>query len=379
MPVGQAQEPEGDRVVEGRVVSGTAGAGDVAGITVVWHEQSDVRHEHRQARTDSEGRFTFGGIEFDPEASYGFSVDYQGGLYGADLDLSGGSPPPVSVTVYEAMDADDLLTVTSASILLAGVDRAAQTVFALEVVRIDNPTDMTYVPGPEPMSLIRFGLPAGATNLRVDTALMRADFLQVDIGFALTASVPPGQHEVLYAYNFPYSGGHAVFTRSFPYGAGDVRVLAPYDVARLSSRELEGPEDVIIGDGAYQLLSGSEFARGSSISFDLLDLPEATVGERLGRRTEALRFEYAAPAGLGLMMAVLIVYALWRRRAARPARAAHGTEAPDEKQTRLVSEIAELEDSFEDGALSEAQYRRRRKALTARLAALAGSAPPPQG
>ena len=380
-PVAYAQEPEGARVVEGRVVSGTAGAGDIAGVTVVWHEEGDNRHEHQQATTDSEGRFAFGGIGFDPGVIYGVSVDYQGGIYGVDLDLSDASPPPVSVTVYEATDADDLLTVTSASILLAQVDKATQTVLALEIVRVNNPTDMTYVPGPEPMSLLRFGLPPEARDLRVDTGLTRADVLQVDLGFALTASVPPGQHEVLYAYNFPYSGAKAVFAKSFPYGAASVRVLAPYEVARLTSQVLEGPEDVKIGERTYQLLSGSEFPSGSRISFDLLDLPEASVGERLGRRIEGLRFEYAAPVGLGLMMAVLIVYALWRRRAARPAYAfrAGGTGMPEGEQTRLVREIAELEDSFEDGAVSEVQYRRRRETLTSQLAALARSEPAPPG
>ena len=66
--------------------------------------------------------------------------------------------------------------------------------YALEIVNVVNIGDRTYVPGPEPMNLLRFGLPAGSSELQIDTQLIAADALQVDRGFALTANVPPVEH-----------------------------------------------------------------------------------------------------------------------------------------------------------------------------------------
>ena len=372
VPATYAQVPEDTRVVEGQIVNGTVGGGSVDGLAVVFHEEGISRHDHRRANSDADGRFMFDEIVFDTEIQYGVSVDYRGALYGTDLDLSQGSPP-ASITVYEATDAEGTLTVSIASILITEVDEASQRVRTLEIAKLVNATNRTYVPGPDPMGMVRFGLPSGAQGLQVSTNLLGADVLQVDVGFAITGGVPPGEHDVMYAYDFPFSASQASFARSFRYGAGSVRVLVPLEVARISSRDLEGPESVDIGSRSYQLLTASDVPRGSRISFDLLDLPRASLGDRLGRRAGQVPMEYIAPAGLLLLMTALIGLALWMRGLARPALASGTGEAVGDEveRDRIIHEIAELEDNYEVGGLSETQYRRRRQALMARMAALA--------
>ena len=369
--IANAQQPEEVRVVEGRVVNGTAGGDSVSEVAVVLHQESATRHDDLRSTTDDQGRFRFEEIVYHPDTTYGVSVVYQGGLYGSDLQLSEGSPPPISLTVYEAGDSQTSLTVSSASVLFAQVDGSSQTLWALEIVRVHNDTDRTYVPGPEPMRLLRFSLPPGTRGLQVDTDLMGSDVLQVDRGFALTASVPPGEHEVMYAYQFPYAGSVDVFVKSFPYGAGSVRVLAPSGLMQLSSELLEGPEIVTIGGRPYQLLSSTDLPRDSRISLELLGLPEASLRDRLDQRAGDVPWEYAAPAGLGLLMMSLVGFALWRR-SARGAYATATTEGRKVKaeRDRVIRMIAELDEAHEEDALGEGQYRRRRAALAARLAAL---------
>jgi hypothetical protein len=371
VPAAHAQAPGESRVVEGQLINGTAGGASPSGVTVILHEESLTRHDHRQAVADAEGRFRFDGIALDPDALYGVSVSYQGGLYGSDLDLTEASLPPVDVTVYESTADDSSLAVSGASVLIAQVESASQTMWALEIVKIVNDTDRTYVPGPQPMSLLRFGLPAGARGLQVESSLTGTDVLQVDRGFALTASVPPGEHEVMYAYSFTYSGGEATFNRSFPYGAGGLRVLVPYEVALVTSQDLSGPERVTIGEHSYQLLSASDLPRGFSISFDLLGLPRASFGDRLGQRLDAVPLGYAAPVVLVLLMVTLVGLALWRRSAAGATHAMGtvGSGSLEADRDLVIRQIALLEERFEEGALSEGQYRRRREALNAKLTA----------
>ena len=312
--VAWAQEPS--LIIEGQITNGTAGGGGVGGVTVVLHQESAAAHDDLETITDADGRFRFDGI-VDPTKVYGVSVRYQGALYGRDLDLSAGSPPPVLLTVYDAMDDDDVLSASSASVLFAGVDKSAQTVSALEIVKIVNISDRTYVPGPEPMRLLRFGLPPGARGLRVDSFLPGADFVQVDRGFALLGSVPPGEHEVMYTYEFPYSGSAATITKSLNYGAEHLRVLAPEGAMKLSSDDLGATSSVTIGERSYQLLEATGLAPGERITLELEGLPHPSLGERVSQSIEGARFEYAAPVALGLLMAGLIGYALWRRASER--------------------------------------------------------------
>ena len=299
--------------VEGRVTNGTSGGGDTGGLTVVLHRDSSTRHEDSEAVTDFAGRFRFDGVEYDAALAYGLSVTYQSALYGVNVDLSAGSPPAVEIFVYEATSDDDALSAASASVLYASADESTRSVAVLEIIRLVNGSDRTYVPGPEPMDLVRFGLPPGAGRLRVDTRLASADFVQVDRGFALIASIPPGEHEILYTYEFPYSGQALEYGKSFNYGAGHLRVLAPVDVLRISSGRLGGPKTTLIGQREYHLLEATGIERGASIDLLLEDLPQPRLAGRVRQQLDGIRFELAAPVALAVLMAGVIAYALWRR------------------------------------------------------------------
>ena len=299
--------------VEGRVTNGTSGGGEAGGLTVVLHQETGTTHEDREAVTDSAGRFRFDGVEDDAVFAYGLSVTYQGALYGVDVDLSAGSPPKVEIVVYEATSDDDALSAASASVLYASADESSRFVAVLEIIRLVNGSDRTYVPGLEPMDLVRFGLPPGAGRLRVDTLLSGADFVQVDRGFALIANIPPGEHEILYTYEFPYSGQAFEYGKSLNYGADHLRVLAPVDVLRVSSGRLGEPKTTLIGQREYHLLEATGIERGASIDLLLEDLPQPGLAGRVRQELDGIRFELAAPVALGVVMAGVIGYALWRR------------------------------------------------------------------
>ena len=368
-PAVVAQESPPARTVEGRLVNGTAGGPVPAGATVVLHEESATRHEHREAVTDADGGFRFEGIVVEPDTVYGVSVTYGEAVYGVDLDLSV-QPEPVELTVYEPVRDDSFLEVPTASVLFAQVDKATQTLWALEIVSITNDTDRTYVPGPEPMQILRFGLPAGAEGLTVDTRLLQPSVIQVDRGFGLFASVPPGEHEVMYAYRFPYSGSEVEFSRSFRYGAERLRVLAPRDVADLYAGALGSSETVVIGEQHYNVLSMAGVARDDRVSVTLRNLPTSSFVDGARRRVEDLPWQLAAPALLAVLLGGVIVVALRRRDRRAPADAAPEAVPPSRTEyEELLLTLVSLERRFEDGEIGDADYDRRRAALAARLAA----------
>ena len=356
-----AQEPADTRFVEGTLVNGTEGGPVPADAAVTLHEESATRHEHRETVTDAAGAFRFDGIVVEPDTVYGVSVTYGGAVYGVDLDLSA-QPEPVTLTVYEPLRDDSILRVPTASVLFAQAD--GDSLWALEIVSVVNDADRTYVPGPEPMQLLRFGLPERAEGLTVDTRLLQPSVIQVDRGFGLFASVPPGEHEVMYAYSFPYSGSEVEFTRAFRYGAERLRILAPRDVADLFAGPLGVSEIVAIGEQDYNVLTLAGVGRDDRVSVTLRNLPTRSFVDNARGRVEGLPWQFAAPALLALLLAAVVVLALRRRNAGAPAAA----PARDEYENLLLA-LVSLERRFDDGEIDEAQYDRQRAALAASLAA----------
>ena len=357
--VGAASAQEAPTIaVEGTVLDGTAGDHVGPGLPVFLVSSAGPEHEMR-AVTDEDGMFRFDAPPPPAGERLGVSLQYQGAVYGEIVQIVQGLTLPITITVYDASDDETLLEASSASLLFARVDRATQTLWALEIVKLVNDSDRTYIPGPGPMQLLRFGLPPDADDLTVDTALIGADVLQVDRGFAITAPVPPGEHEVMYAYSIPYDGTEMELTKSLPYGAAGLRILVPEEVGGLS-----GPgeiERVTIGDRPYRLLTGTDLPRGAKVPYRVVSLPQASLGDRALQGLDWIRLEYAAVVGLGLVMASLIAYALVRR-----------SPAESTERLRLVRVIASLDAAFDAGEISHAEYEQARNALTASLTALPG-------
>lgn len=356
------------RTVEGVVISGTAGESDMFGQVVTLHRVTAAGFDDITTLTDDTGAFRFENIEYDPSTRYGVSVRYQDAIYGTDLDMSAGSPPPVTLTVYEATQDDSIVSAGDASLLLASADASDQTLAALEIITLVNRSDMAYVPGTGVMELLRFGLPQEATGLSLDTRLIGADFIQVDRGFALLASVPPGEHEIMFSYRFPYQGETFTLDKSYRYGAESLRILAPEEVVSISVEGLGEPERVMIGERNYHVLTAEELGRGQSLSLVLDGLPTPSVVRNVGNSLSSIRFQYAAPVALGVLMITLLAYgAIWKTTGQR--RQSPTSETYSERAV-IFRMISDLTDTYESGDISDEEYRHRLLVLNERLTAL---------
>jgi len=366
------------RTVEGVVQNATPGGGTVSEQTVTLHRVTATGFDDLTTTTDGTGAFSFVDFEYNPTVSYGVSVRYQDAIYGTDLDLSNGSPDPVAIVVYDGTSDDGIVSAGSASLLLADADPSDQTLGALEIIRLVNRSDRSYIPGEGVMELLRFGLPPGASDLVLDTPLIGADYVQVDRGFALLASVPPGEHEIMFSYRFPYEASRFTLEKSYRYGADKVRILAPEEVVSLTSPTLGPSNPVTIGERQYQVVEAEGLTRGASVSIDLDGLPVASAGQRIENRLPDLQFEYAATAALVALMLGLLVYgAIWKtdRRSSSRAADAVVESAPQQDDERVVigQMIGDLTASYEAGQLTESDYRRRLSVLNARLTSLAST------
>jgi hypothetical protein len=115
-------------------------------------------------------------------------------------------------------------------------------------------------------------------------------------------------------------------------------------------------DDVKTDQGSYARYSGGPVEAGRAVRIGLTGLPV--------RRPTA---RYAAIAVFLGLMAAAVVYPFLRR--SRPSGEPRRTR---QSRDDLIQAVAALDDRFEAGEVSEADYRRRRARYMERLRALAG-------
>src|SRR5260370_14202873 len=95
----------------------------------------------------------------------------------------------VTLVAYEATASDALIGIGPVAVQVQPPNVQAGTIDVAELVTVGNAGQRTYVgaPGPangQPMNLLRFALPAGATNLVTRDGVARAQTIHVNAGVA---------------------------------------------------------------------------------------------------------------------------------------------------------------------------------------------------
>ena len=365
-----ASEPENYRV-NGKIKNATSNGEVPAGLSVALHSE----HLEKGAGmfhtfTEADGSFEFPAIEVEEDTLYGVSVIHQGATYTQNVNPSDGAS--VEIEVFDAVDSDDVVAGFNASVLFTNVDPMTRRVSIMEMITLINESRLTYVPAGGPMDLLRFGLPAGSDQLIVDTNIPGADWIQVDRGFALIASVPPGKHEVMYVYSVPYENSFLEYEKTWRYGTGSLRVVSEEDLVDFQTDLGVDYQSVEIGGIDYRVQEAPDIQRGLKTMFRLTDLPAPTFRQSLSQGYNSMRYEFVGPVSLAILLSVGGLYGSWRvvqirRRSLVDRRG--WFPGSDERQV-IEDMISELDYLLEEGSLGIDEHRRRSEILNRRLLAI---------
>jgi hypothetical protein len=354
-------------IVEGQVINGTDRSHVISGLIVTLHGFKAGNSISLTTVVDDLGRFRFEGIEFESDVFYTVSLSYEGALYGADIGLAVGSGP-VEITVYKSTQDMSVVNGVISSVLFAGTDPISQTISVLEIVVLSNDSERTYVPGQNPMSLLRFSLPPGSRDLQVGANLVGSSVIQVDRGFGITGAVPPGEHQFQFSYVIPYDEGTFSFGKSLPYGARLARVLVPLSQGIvLSSPQLGESVETDIGTTRYSLLSAFDLPRETQLVVLLNGLRGPTFGERLIWSVEKTPYEFVVPVIVALVAFCLVMYWLIRRRNQSVSPIPLAGEA---LRGLLLRDMVHLENKWDEGAVDPEEYGRRKQEMIKALLSL---------
>ena len=311
--------------VTGTLVNGTDGVDAPAGVTVLLHRfgAGSGSVDTYEETTDDDGGFRFDHVPAISDGdSVALAVDYGETRYTEVLSRAE-IAEPVALTVYEFTRDVGVVTTTEQSIIVAGIDAATRRMAAVQLFTLENRSDTTLVPdlSAPPMigqfSFLRFSLPPAATDLDVSTNLVGGEVIPVGTGFAITAAVPPGRHQVSFTFTVPYEGNEMAWRDNTLQGAESLRLLIPQEFGNIGVGGLVPADGFSVGEVTYRAWGAENLAPGAGVSITLSGLPEPTWIDRVGNPLSEARFWFGAlPIMVGVALAGLLAWGIWRRPAA---------------------------------------------------------------
>ena len=382
-----AQGPEAI-TLSGRVVNGTEGGEIPATLPITLHAIDSLagRVATYNGMTDEQGGFTFGAVAPLNGGSYVLVMDYAGMRYSELLEAADLSKP-AELTVYEITRDLSVVQVKRQAMIIADVDETAREVRALEVLSISNSSDRTLLPeltnitNPADINFLRFSLPADAGELSVQSTLPGGDIIPMGTGFAVTAPVLPGDHEITYTYQFPYQGDSVTFNQRLIQGAEQYQVLAPVSLSQMQVTPLEPRPRIAAGGVEYLVWEAGPTPPGRGLALRISNLPQPSLTSRLAQYVRGEELWLAAiPAALAVALAALLLWAGFR--APRTGAADLDSAAVELEQPHrqsLIQAIAVLDDRFERGQMQDEEYRPRREELMGQLRRMMASSGSDEG
>lgn len=309
-------------VVSGTLVNGTQGGAIPSDTTVLLHQFGvDAGSvDTYETTTDAAGAFNFDDVPPTPDNGSAALVAIYGGTRYSHVLSPTDSTESLTLTVYELTRDVAVVTTSEQSIIVAGIDTSTRRMAAVQLFTLENRSDTTLVPdlSAPPMigqfSFLRFSLPPEAANLDVSTDLVGGEVIPVGTGFAITAPVQPGRHQVSFTFTVPYDGDALAWRDNTLQGAESLRLLIPDEFGDIGVGGLPAQDPLTLGEITYRVWGTGNLAPGAGVNLQLSGLPEPSWITKVGNPLSEARFWYAAiPVVVSATLAGLLIWGAWRR------------------------------------------------------------------
>jgi hypothetical protein len=366
--------------VSGVVVNGSS---PVSGLAVTL--QAVVSGTAKDAATttsDQLGRFSFSGLDTTGLTSYAVYTHYQGGVFETPaITFTSGPSTTVTLQVFPTSSSDSSIQVASTTLLFSTPNQALGLLPVGVLMTMENSGTTAYVArvGPangQPTNLLRFYLPPGAQDLTLGAGFSGLQVVQVDTGFGVTATLPPGRSAFAFAYNVPYSGTRSTFPFKAEYPSLNVVALIPpaLQITGMGGASLQVKPLVKANGATYQVLSGENLHAGAQVSFGLGRLP-------LPGESPDIDFLQLVLVGVIILLLLIGLAITFLRRGAlavafgwipaslvSPSRLkARRLSQREAERKRLLRALLALEDKQAAGQIGPVAYSRQRAELRSAL------------
>jgi hypothetical protein len=353
-----------DGMIAGQVVNKTAAGASPGGTNVVlvaFGRKEQAPLGQRSTQADADGRYSFTGLDRDPNVVYITLARFQGVNYPADqpFQLVDQANYQSDISVYDVTTADDAIQLDRLNLLMVGAEQGV--VQFMEMGSLVNNGDRTFVTAnPQDQALaraIKFALPNGALGVQMQSGFSDQD-VQAGIGGVLmTSPVPPGRHEFALSFQLPYNGSSADVSMQMPYPTGTYNVYLPSTGLKLDSSGLAAGGPAQLGGQSYALYTATNLTKATMIGGQISGLGSNTA---TGPNQLAL-------ISLGVVLFVLGGGVFLFGGRLRPVAAAGTAGDAEQERLELVVRLAALDERFAAGELSRTAYQSERESGKRRL------------
>jgi len=366
LPVASAQSPPDE--ILGIIINGTDGGVVPENMEVLLMSidlASNQIIEQESTTVDEDGIFRFSNLVSGPGLSY--RVVANAGVYTPSIDMGGVENwSNVRINIYNPTTSLEDINLDSYVLMVPSIDAKGRQAGILTVINVNNTGDRIWMPNIDDpnltgLDLLRFNLPAGFTDLAVESELPPGYILEIDTGFAMTNPIPPGASAILVSYIISYEADGFDFTLKLPYGADQVRMLLPEDAGLIKAAQLGSLESVVVADNVFNSLEGINFAVDEQINVSFTGLPQPTALQSLSDFFEGRTYVIIIIWVVGIVLLAILGYALYSSRKSSDL----SSEDDDEfaSRTDIVAEIAVLDEEYEANNIDEDDYNDQRNEL----------------
>ena len=262
---------QGDGVIEGQVLSATAGDAPIVGTLVILRSwQTGEELPPQEVSTDERGQFSFSGLEV-LEHEYQLLIGYQDVTYAfaRKAFLPEESRITVPLTVYDTTNDDSVLVVERAHLI---IDGDAQHLHIQEVHVLTNTSLSTYAVKDLETGKggVRFLLPTGAANLEWLGGFSPGSVAISESGFNIDSPFLPGTVEVTFSYTLPFSTSPYSVEKTFAYAVSHLDVFVTATGIEANAPQLVRGDPIAMQAGHYNHFSGDELPAGTRVAIEFV-------------------------------------------------------------------------------------------------------------
>ena len=364
-----AAEPSSGKI-EGQVINRTMEGGSVADQDIILNTYlNDAEAGALTTITDDEGQFVFDDLSTEPGYIYEVTLVFQEAEYYSEwLEFDEGETTiSVEMTVYDSTTSDEAIKVAMSHTVIY-VEQGS--LWVEEYVVFINEIDKTYVGSKEltaegDRETLKFSLPDEIVGLQITLGLMDCCVVSSEEGFSDTMAVLPGNKQVAYSYEVDYNSGRYTFSQKINYPVASFSLMIQGENVEVTVNQLTPQEPLTIEGAQFSHLTGENLAPGDILVIQLSGLPAAN--------SQDLPETNNQQAVIWVVLTLIVLgggfglgYLLKKKRVQPVTPKA----SQDQSRERLLIDLAQLDDDFENGKITEDVHHRLRAARKAQLVEL---------
>jgi hypothetical protein len=262
-----------------------------------------------------------------------------------------------TLAVYDSTSSEQPIKISRAHMI---VNVTPQSLDVTEYYVIVNSGNKTYVGSseisPGLRETLRFSLPAEAVNLDYGGSLDPYFIANWGTGFSDTAILAPGSKEILFSYNLDYTSDSYTIPLAlhYPVDSFDLLVQGDHQIG-VSCDQLTASELPNMEGAQITYYTGNNLERNTMLDINLSELLAGSKGPP---------WVVIIPSVLAL--GLLVGFVIWKVNRSSQSASLESDVIIDDEEI-LLREIAQLDDKFEKGDISEDDYQRLRRDKKERL------------